>query len=170
MRPRTWQGLAGWLSVVVALGVAGWLLGSEVIAHTAQRPPTVVVEPAAPDVRGVGAGIIVPRSGLSPFGHSAGLPGRQVLVGRVVESDGTTLTLDWAGGRTRLRFAAGSDFLLRLVADREAPIEPGAAIALLVSQQGSELVARSGVLLPEASRPQIVPGPIQTVLAPEPAP
>ena len=83
---------------------------------------------------------------------------------------GAVVTPAGLGGRTRLRFAPGSDFLLRLVADPGAPIEPGAAIALLVEREGSELVARSGVVLPEASRPQVVPGPIQNVLMPDAGP
>ena len=166
MRAQTWQGLTGWLLLLVAVGVAGWGVGSEWIAHSAQPPPTVVVEPSAAEVQGVGGGVIVPRSGLSPFGHAAGLPGRQVLVGRVVGSDATTVTLAWAGGQTRLRFRPGSDFLLRLASSGAAVIQPGAAIALLVSAQGGELVARSGVVLPEGSRPQLVAGPIQDLLEP----
>lgn len=158
MKPRGWQGLAAWLVVLVAVGAAGWWLGTEVLANEPQRPPPVVVE--APDVApprageaGVGAGVIVPRGGLSPFGHADGLRGRQVLVGRVVAADDFTITLDWAGGRTLLRFHVGSDLLLRLAEAPGQPIEPGSAIALLVSEAGGEIVAQSGVLLPESSRP-----------------
>ena len=86
-------------------------------------------------------------------------------------SDRETLTLAWAGGRTRFRFAKGSSFLLRLAQEPEAPIEPGAAVALLVAESaGGELIAQSGLLLPEESRPQILPGEIIDVLEPESLP
>ena len=171
MKPRTWRDLAAWLGILVIAGAAGWLVGAELIAHSAQQSEPVLVTLATPSASGVAGDLIIPRSGLSPFGHAGGLPGRQVLVGRVTNSDLDTITLAWAGGTTRLRFAAGSSFLLRLEEDRDATIEPGAAIALILaaSDEGA-LVAQSGVLLPEASRPQIVPGQIIDVLEPEPAP
>ena len=171
MTPRTWRGLAAWLGVLVITGAAGWLVGAELVAHTAQQPEPVLVTPAAPSARGVAGDVIIPHSGLSPFGHSGGLPGRQVLVGRVTDSDLETITLVWAGGTTRLRFAEGSSFLLRLEEDPDATIAPGAAIALIVAESADgDLIAQSGVLLPEESRPQIVPGQIIDVLEPEPAP
>ena len=159
MKPRSWQSVAGWLIVLLGVGVGGWFLGAEVVANEAQRPPTVVVQsvdvaaPAAGQT-GVGAGVILPIGGLSPFGHPDGLLGRQVLIGRVVSVDADSLIVDWAGGRTVLRFAEDSDLLLRLSADSSLPIEPGAAIALLVDEAGGEIVARSGLVLPEGSRPQ----------------
>ena len=158
MKRRGWQGLVAWLIVLVGVGIAGWLVGTDVVANKAQRPPAIVVEapdvaPPAPNESGVGVGVIVPRGGLSPFGHPDGLRGRQVLVGRVVAADRLTITLDWAGGRTMLVFTEDSDLLLRLAVDPAQPIEPGSAIALLVSEQAGEIVALSGVLLPEASRP-----------------
>lgn len=158
MKGRGWRGLVVWLIVLVGVGIAGWLVGTDIVANKAQRPPPIIVEapdvaPPAPDESGVGAGVIVPRGGLSPFGHPDGLRGRQVLVGRVVTADRLTITLDWAGGRTMLRFTEDSDLLLRLAVDPGQPIEPGSAIALLVSEQEGEIVALSGVLLPETSRP-----------------
>ena len=158
MKGRGWRGLVIWPIVLVGVGIAGWLVGTDIVANEAQRPPAIVVEapdvpPPAPNESGVGAGVIVPRGGLSPFGHPDGLRGRQVLVGRVAAADRLTITLDWAGGRTTLRFAEDSDLLLRLAVDPGQPIEPGSVIALLVSEQAGEIVARSGVLLPEASRP-----------------
>ena len=171
MTPRTWRGLGAWLGVVVIAAAAGWLVGAEWIAHSARQPEPVLVSPATSSASGVAGDVIVPRSGLSPFGHAAGLPGRQVLIGRVTGSDRETLTLAWAGGRTRFRFAKGSSFLLRLAQEPEAPIEPGAAVALLVVESaGGELIAQSGLLLPEESRPQILPGEIIDVLEPESLP
>lgn len=170
MKPKTWQGIAAWLLLLVGVGVAGWFAGANVIAHEAQQPETVVVQPPPPAAGGLGAGVLVPRGGLSPFGHPAGLPGRQVLVGRVVEAGESTLTVEWAGGRTELRFAQGSDLLLRLRVDSDASIEPGGAIALLVDRDGEELVARSGILLPEENRPRTVPGLTRRDLTPESTP
>ena len=168
MTPRTWRGLGACLGVLVIAAVAGWLVGAEWIAHSARQPEPVLVNPATPRASGVAGDVIVPRSGLSPFGHTGGLPGRQVLIGRVVGSDRETLTLAWAGGRTRFRFAEGSSFLLRLAQEPEAMIEPGAAIALLVAESAEgDLIAQSGLLLPEESRPQILPGEIIDVLEPE---
>ncbi|MCY3887498.1 MAG: hypothetical protein OXG19_07335 [Chloroflexi bacterium] len=163
--PHTWWGLGAWLGIVVIAAVAGWLVGAELIAHSARQSEPVLVRPATPSASGAAGSVIVPRSGLSPFGHAAGLPGRQVLIGRVTGSDRETLTLAWAGGRTRFRFAEGSSFLLRLAQEPEATIEPGAAIALLVSESaGGALIAQSGLLLPEESRPQVLPGEIIDVL------
>ena len=171
MKPRTWRGLGAWLGVLVIAGAAGWLVGAELIAHSARQPEPVLVSPATSSARGVAGDVIVPRSGLSPFGHAGGLPGRQVLIGRVTRSDRETVTLAWAGGRTRFRFADGSSFLLRLAEDPEVTIEPGAAIALIVAElDDGNLIAQSGVLLPEESRPQIVPGEIIDVLEPESVP
>lgn len=159
------------MGIVVIAAAAGWLVGAEWIAHSARQPEPVLVSPATSSASGVAGDVIVPRSGLSPFGHAAGLPGRQVLIGRVTGSDHETLTLAWAGGRTRFRFAKGSSFLLRLAQEPEAPIEPGAAVALLVAESaGGELIAQSGLLLPEESRPQILPGEIIDVLEPESLP
>lgn len=171
MKPRTWRGLGAWLGIFVIAAAAGWFVGAEWIAHSAEQPGPLLVSPAAPGARGVAGDVIVPRSGLSPFGHDGGLPGRQVLVGRVTGSDRETVTLVWAGGATRFRFAGGSSFLLRLAEVPEATIEPGAAIALIVAESDDgDLIAQSGVLLPEESRPQIVPGQIVDVLQPESVP
>jgi hypothetical protein len=167
--------LAVWLVVLVGVGVAGWVLGTQVLANEPQRPPPVVVEapavaPPRANESGVGAGVIVPRGGLSPFGHADGLRGRQVLVGRVVAADASTITLDWAGGRTLLRFTEDSDLLMRLAVAPGQPIEPGSAIALLVSEEDGEIIARSGVLLPESSRPVNDAQRFPDRLFPEPAP
>lgn len=168
MNPHTWRGLAAWFGVLAIAGVAGWLVGAELIAQTPRQPEPIVITPATPDARGVTGELIIPRSGLSPFGHAGGLPGRQVLIGRITESDTETITLVWAGGTTRLHFTEGSGFLQRLEEAPDALIEPGAAVALIVAESDDgELVAQSGVLLPETSRPQIVPGEIIDVLEPE---
>lgn len=175
MKPRSWQGIVGWLIAMLGVGLGGWLLGAAVLANEAQRPPTVVVEastvaPPAPGESGVGDGVIVPIGGLSPFGHADGLLGRQVLIGRVVSVDPTSVVLDWAGGRTVLRFAPDADLLLRLASVPAGSIEPGASIALLVDDAGGEIVARSALVLPEGSRPQNLDERFPGSLFPEPEP
>jgi len=111
---------------------------------------------------GIGDNLIIPRSGLSPFGHHSGLVGRQILVGRVTQTGLDGLTITTALGEARLTFD-DSSFLLRL-STQQPPLlaagrlEIGAAVALLTETdaQGTLSVV-SAIALPSQYRPRIEP-------------
>ena len=68
------------LTLLIAIGLAGWVLGAQLIASDAAPLRTDTVLAVSQPGVGVDDELIIPRSGLSPFGHHSGLDGRQILV------------------------------------------------------------------------------------------
>jgi hypothetical protein len=150
------------LALLVGIGIGGWLIGAELIAADAAPQRTVTASATSEANVGVSDSLIIPRSGLSPFGHHSGLDGRQVLVGRVTQTDPDGVTITTALGEARLTFD-DSSFLLRLSTQQpplltEGALQTGAAVALLTETdaQGT-LTIVSAIALPSQFRPMIEP-------------
>lgn len=150
------------LALLIGIGIAGWLIGAELIASDAAAPRTDTVSATSEASIGIGDNLIIPRSGLSPFGHHSGLIGRQVLVGRVTQTGAGGLTITTALGEARLTFD-DSSFLLRLSTQRppliaSGRLETGAAVALLTETNAQgDLTIVSAITLPSQFRPMIEP-------------
>ncbi len=150
------------LALLTALAVGGWFLGAALIASGAGTADPVLVAADGTQNASVEGRLILPRSGLSPFGHHAGLEGRQLLVGRVTAVDALGFTAQTPAGEVTFTFL-DSPFLLRLTTVAPDLIGAGAAVALLLDADASgALIARALIALPVVARPQIsatAPGP-----------
>ena len=93
-------------------------------------------------------------------GGAHGLPGRQVLVGRVVSVDGDALTVALPLGDAVFTFTQSS-FLLRLQTGAPAAAAPGAAVAVLLDGDTADPTATHLLLLPQDSRPQVLNTPVE---------
>lgn len=156
MRLQTVRTIVLDAAILAALGVGGWFVGAAVFAHEAgtARPIEVVADRAGASTSD--GTIVVPSSGLSPFGQHSGLPGRQVLVGRVTEVGDGFFVAATPAGETTFQIGEDSTFLLRLMPGSAADVEPGATIAVLTDgESDGAVVARSVLVLPPGSRPQI---------------
>ena len=157
----------GWLIILAALGgagVGGWFVGSDVVATQPSAEELVIAESVVAGRRQVdidptaypNTSLVLGASGLSPFGHTDGLPGRQVLAGRVVSISGGKLILETVTGRSVLHLREDSTFLLRLERVDPAVIQAGAAVAVILDEAGELAVA--AIVLPAESRPILNPG------------
>ena len=99
-------------------------------------------------------GLVLGASGLSPFGHPDGLRGRQVLAGRVTSVSAGKLLLDTATGPATIRIVDSSTFLVRLRSGDASEIQAGAAVALILNDDGDAVAA---IVLPADSRPVLDP-------------
>ncbi len=148
------------LVILGALAAGGWFVGAELLARKAgpASPVNVVADlDGTPTSDGT---LVVPLSGLSPFGQNSGLEGRQVLVGRVREVGEGYFVADTPIGPARFTFADDSSFLLRLTSGGPGDLQPGAAVAVLAASSGDGSFEASSVLvLPLESRPSIQPPP-----------
>lgn len=144
--------LAG--GTLIGLGVGGWFLGNEGLAHDAAPPPPVIVTTSVEVAPGASGSLVIPRSGLSPFGHHGGLLGWQLLVGRVTSVETDSIHAATAAGDVTIALH-GSPFLLRLVSAGADAIEPGAAIAIVLraGTPESAVTAESALVLPVSIRP-----------------
>lgn len=157
----------GWLITLAALaaaGVGGWFVGSDIVATQPSAEELVIAESVVAGRRQVdidptaypNTSLVLGASGLSPFGHTDGLQGRQVLTGRVVSISGGKLTLDTPTGRSVLVLREDSTFLLRLERVDPDLVQAGAAVAVILDESGELAVA--AIVLPADSRPMLNPG------------
>ena len=148
------------LVILGVLAAGGWLVGAELLAHEAGPASPINVVSEVDGAATSDGTLVVPLSGLSPFGQNSGLEGRQVLVGRVREVGEGFFVADTPIGPARFTFADDSSFLLRLTSGGPADLQPGAAVAVLATSSGDGSFEASSVLvLPLASRPSIQPPP-----------
>jgi hypothetical protein len=148
------------LVILGGLAAGGWFIGAELLAHEAGPASPINVVAEVEGGQTSDGTLVVPLSGLSPFGQNSGLEGRQVLVGRVREVGEGFFVADTAIGPARFTFADDSSFLLRLTSGGPADLQPGAAIAVLAVSSGDGSFEASSVLvLPLDSRPSIQPPP-----------
>lgn len=157
MRLQTIRTLVLDAAILAALGVGGWFVGAAVFADEAGTARPIEVTADRGGASATSSALVVPASGLSPFGQHSGLPGRQVLVGRVTEVGDGFFVAATPAGETTFEISDESTFLLRLAAGSAADIEPGATIAVVADGEsgGGAVVARSVLVLPSGSRPQI---------------
>lgn len=158
---------AGWLitlAVLAGAGLGGWFVGSDVVATQPSAEDLVIAESVVAGRRQVdidpaahpNRSLVLGSSGLSPFGHTDGLQGRQVLAGRVVSISGGKLVLETVTGRSVLHLREDSTFLLRLERVDPNTIQAGAAVAVILDDSGEFAVA--AMVLPADSRPMLNPG------------
>lgn len=149
------RGMVVTLGLLIGIGVGGWVIGAELIASEAAAPESIRVSvgaAAGPRTSGV---LVIPRSGLSPFGHLAGLVGRQILVGRVVRVEGNRIVVGTATGEATVTLD-DSTFLLRLSGSSEDVFDLGATVAILTRDtDGGGLSVSSALVLPLSSQPVI---------------
>jgi hypothetical protein len=156
--------VAGWLITLSALGAAGiggWFVGTDIVAPQPSEEDIVVAESVVAgrlqiDVDQAAypnTALILGASGLSPFGNSEGLQGRQVLTGRVISVSGGKLILETPTGRAEIRLTDETTFLLRLERVDPLTIGSGAAVTIVLDEDGETAV--SAIALPADSRPTL---------------
>ena len=156
--------LLSWLIVLGALaaaGLGGWFVGSDVVAPQPSEEDVVVAESVVAGRLQVevdqavhpNTSLILGASGLSPFGHSEGLQGRQVLTGQVISVSGGKLILDTPTGRAEIRLTDETTFLLRLQRVDPLAIDSGAAVTIVLGEDGETALA--ALALPAESRPTL---------------
>ncbi len=159
----------GWLiglGALAAVGVGGWFVGSDVVAPQPSDEDLVVSESVVAGRLQVdvdeaaypNASIVLGASGLSPFGNSEGLQGRQVLTGQVISVSGEKLIIETRTGRAEIRLTDETTFLLRLERVDPLTIGSGAAVTIVLDEDGE--TAATAIALPTNSRPTLnSPGP-----------
>ena len=156
--------LLGWLVTLAALaaaGVGGWFVGADILAPQPSEADTVVAENIRAgriQVQVDGSAypndaLILGASGLSPFGTSEGLQGRQVLSGQVISISGPKLILQTPTGRAEIRLTDETSFLLQMERVDPASIGAGAAVAIVLAADGETAI--SALALPAESRPSL---------------
>ena len=154
----------GWLLSLAALaaaGVGGWIVGADVVATqptdaeqlisdtaSAGRLQVEIDAAAHPNDR-----LILGESRLSPFGNAEGLQGRQVISGRVVDVSDGQIILDTATGRAVIGLTDETSFLLRMVRVDPSAIGAGAAVSIVLDEDGETALA--ALALPAESRPSL---------------
>ena len=162
--------LLGWtitLGALAAAGVGGWYVGSDVVAPQPSAEDLVIAENVVAgrlqididETAYPNASLVLGASGLSPFGNAEGLQGRQVLTGRVISVSGGKLILETRTGRAEIRLTDETTFLLRLKRVDPLSIGSGAAVTIVLDEDGE--TAAAAMALPAESRP--------TLNSPEPA-
>ena len=170
---------AGWilaLAILAGAGVGGWFAGSKVVAPQPDEAATAFAEPAAGEEESFAAGVgrrrvaatesespnetlVLGASGMSPFGHAEGLPGRQVLTGTALAVRSTELSteidLQTAAGPATIAVRPGSTFTLRLSRAEQSALQPGAAVAVILNEAGDAVAV---LALPAEARPVLDPG------------
>ena len=160
----------GWLIVLAALGgagVGGWFVGSDVVAPQPSDEDLVVAESVVAGRLQIeidesaypNTALVLGASGLSPFGNSEGLQGRQVLSGRVVSASDGYLIIETPTGQAAIQLTDETTFLLRMERVGARAIGAGAAVTIILDEDGE--TALSALALPAESRP--------TLNTPEPA-
>ena len=154
----------GWLLSLAALaaaGAGGWIVGADVVATqptdaeqlisdtaSAGRLQVEIDAAAHPNDR-----LILGESRLSPFGNAEGLQGRQVISGRVVDVSDGQIILDTATGRAVIGLTDETSFLLRMVRVDPSEIGAGAAVSIVLDDDGETALA--ALALPAESRPSL---------------
>ena len=155
-----WRGAIIALGVLAAAVVGGWFLGADVVASSPGPAAPIVTTSATPAPQAAAsATLVLPRVGLSPFGHHSGLPGRQVLVGRVTAVSGDTVRVALPVGDATYQFTQSS-FLLRLAGGKAAEAVAGAAVAIVLDPTAPAPTALRLLILPQASRPEVLDQPV----------
>ena len=161
----------GWLVVLTALGgagVGGWYVGSDVVAPQPTAEDIVVAESIVAGRLQIeidesaypNTALVLGASGLSPFGNSEGLQGRQVLIGRVISASDGYLTIETPTGQAAIQLTEETTFLLRMERVGPRAIGAGAAVTIILDDDGETALA--ALALPAESRP--------TLNSPEPGP
>ena len=154
------------LIILGILAVGGWFLGAELLADEAGPSTPIIVRSEVSGATTSDSSLVIPLSGLSPFGHPNGLLGRQVLVGRVTDVGEDFFIADTASGPATFRFNDDSTFLLRLARGSRSDIIPGVSVAILTDDRGDaaadgSVVARSILVLSPDVRPSVTgPSPL----------
>ncbi len=154
----------GWLLIIAALagaGAAGWIVGADVVATQPTEAEQLISDRASagrlqvdidttahPNDR-----LILGESRLSPFGNVEGLQGRQVISGRVVDVSEGQIILDTPTGRTIIGLTDETSFLLRMVRVDPSTIGAGAAVSIVLDDDGETAIA--ALALPAESRPSL---------------
>ena len=170
---------AGWiiaLAILAGAGVGGWFVGSQVVAPQPDESATAFAAPDSAEEESAAAGVgrrlvaatesehpnetlVLGAAGLSPFGHAEGLPGRQVLTGTAMAVRSTDLSteidLQTAAGPATISVRSGSTFTLRLSPARQSALRPGAAVAVILNDEGEAVAV---LALPAEARPVLDPG------------
>ena len=163
MRPGV-RRLLGWLVVLATLGVAGvagWYVGSDVVATQPTEEDLVVAESVVAgrlqieidEAAYPNTSLILGASGLSPFGNSEGLQGRQVLTGRVVSASDGYLIIETPTGQAAIQLTDETTFLLRMERVGPRAIGAGAAVTIILDEDGETALA--ALALPADSRPTL---------------
>ncbi len=156
--------LLGWLITLAALAVAalgGWFVGSDIVAPQPSEEDLVIAETVVAGRLQVdidetaypNTSLILGASGLSPFGNSEGLQGRQVLTGRVISVSGGKLIVETPTGRAEIRLTGETTFLLRMQRVDPLTIGSGAAVTIVLDADGETAV--TALALPADSRPTL---------------
>ena len=156
--------LLGWLITLGALagaGVGGWYVGSDIVAPQPSDEDLVIAESVVAgrlqvdvdDAAHPNTALLLGASQLSPFGNTEGLQGRQVLSGRVISVSGGKLLLETPTGRAEIRLTDETTFLLRLELVDPASIGSGAAVTVILDDDGESVM--TAIALPAESRPTL---------------
>jgi hypothetical protein len=148
------------LIILAILAVGGWFLGAELLADEAGPSTPIIVRSEVPGATTTDSSLVIPLSGLSPFGHPNGLIGRQVLVGHVTEVGEDSFIADTASGPATFRFNDDSSFLLRLGRGSRSDIVPGVSVAILADESSDaaadgSVTAHSILVLAPDVRPSV---------------
>ncbi len=158
------QRLLGWLTTLAVLagaGVGGWFVGSDIVAPQPSAEDVVIADSVVAgrlqveidDSEYPNTALLLGASQLSPFGNAEGLQGRQILTGRVISVSGGKLLIDTPTGRAEIRLTDETTFLLRLELVDPASIGSGAAVTVILDDDGETAV--SAIALPAESRPTL---------------
>lgn len=156
--------LLGWLIVLAALGgagLAGWYVGSDIVATQPTDEDLVVAESVVAGRLQIeidqaaypNTALILGASGLSPFGNAEGLQGRQVLTGRVVSASNGYLIIETPTGQAAIQLTDETTFLLRMERVGPRAIGAGAAVTIILDEDGETAIA--ALALPADSRPTL---------------
>ena len=158
------RGLIGWLTalgLLAAAGVGGWFVGSDIVASQPSEDDLttttgIVAGRAQIEIDGAAYpndSLILGASGLSPFGNAEGLQGRQVLAGRVITISDSFLMIETATGPAQIALTEETSFLLRLERVEPSAIGSGAAVTIVLDEDGETAIA--AIALPAESRPTL---------------
>ncbi len=156
--------LFGWLFALAALGgagVGGWFVGADVVATQPSDEEVVTAERVVAgrlqiDIDAAAfpnASLVLGASGLSPFGNSEGLQGRQVMSGRVISASSGYIVIETQTGRAAIQLTDETTFLLRMERVSPSSIGAGAAVTIILDDDGKTAIA--ALALPAESRPTL---------------
>ena len=154
----------GWLVLLAALGAAGlggWFVGSDIVAPQPTAEDVVVAESVVAGRLQIeidesafpNTSLVLGASGLSPFGNAEGLQGRQVMTGRVISASNGYIVIETQTGPAAIQLTDETTFLLRMQRVSPAAIGSGAAVTIILDEDGETAVA--ALALPADSRPTL---------------
>ena len=156
--------LLGWFWLLAALGgvgVGGWFVGSDIVAPQPSAEDVVVAESVVAGRLQIeidrsahpNTALVLGASGLSPFGNTEGLQGRQVMTGRVISASDGYIVIETQTGRAAIQLTDETSFLLRMQRVSPAAIGAGAAVTIILDEDGETAIA--ALALPADSRPTL---------------